>query len=166
MRKCLRIAAMFLMSTVAQAAIAQDVGPCQEAKQYSPPEPGLHVEVPPLVVRRVFGRAVIEGDGKLISGYKVTPACVSLFTEESHRFVASVPLDKSRRFTFRGVVPGKYRLVARSPGLCTGNTSIEVTPLRAGRGKNGIVVHFRVRAIDDCTYADYGSKGTTKTTSR
>ena len=158
MRKCLRIAGMFLMGAVAQAAIAQDAGPCQEAKQYSSPQPGLHVEVPPLVVRRVFGRAIIEAGGTVITGNKVTPACMSLFMDDSHRFVASVAVDSRGVFRFNTVAPGNYRLIARSPGLCTGNTLIKVTTASVDRGRKGIVVHFRIRQTDTCSYADYDTK--------
>lgn len=156
-KKCVPISGMFLMAVVIQAAISQRVGPCEDSREYVPPHPGAIV-VPPLMVRQIFGRAVIEAGETVITDERVTPACLSLFKEESHHFVASVPVNKRGGFKFPRVAPGKYRLVARSPGLCTGNTSVEVTTSGADRGRKGIVVHFRIRNIDDCTYADYDSK--------
>lgn len=158
MRTCFRIAGILLLGAVTQAGVAQAPGPCQDAKQYSPPVPTLHVEVPPLIVNRVFGRAIIEAGETVITGDGVTPACISLFTDDAHRFVASAAVDSRGLFRFCAVAPGKYRLVARSPGLCTGNTQIEVTTSSVDKGKKGILVHLRIRGIDTCSYADYGTK--------
>jgi hypothetical protein len=157
MRNYLRKARMFLIvvTIMVLPAIAQEKGPCQRAEEYAPREPGMNVEAAALRVQRVFGRAIIEGENTVITGDKVTPACMSLFTEDSHRFVASVALDNRGNFNFGTVRPGNYRLVARSPGLCTGNTKVQVTASRVGRGKNGILVHFRIHNVDDCTFADY-----------
>jgi len=94
----------------------------------------------------------------VITGKKVTPACLSLFTDDTHRFVATVQVDSRGLFRFRTVTPGKYCLVARSPGLCTGNTRLEVTTSPVDRGRKGIVVHFRIPQIDTCSYADYDTK--------
>ena len=159
MSRNFRITEILLLGAVTQIGIAQQgPGPCRDAEQYSPPVASLHAEVPPLMVNRVFGRAIIEAGETVITGDKVTPACISLFTDDSHRFVASVAVDSRGLFRFRSIPPGRYRFVARSPGLCTGNTQIEVTTSSVDKAKNGILVHFRIREIDSCSYADYETK--------
>jgi hypothetical protein len=158
MLKCVRMALTSFILLAGTSALAQKSGPCQHAEDYSPPEPGLLAVVPALRVQRVFGRAVIEAKEALVPVNEMGGACLSLFTEEKHRFVASVPVDSRGRFEFRGIAPGKYRLIARSPGFCTGNALVEVTSSGVKRGKNGVFVHFRIHEIDACTYADYDGK--------
>jgi hypothetical protein len=157
MKGHLRIVAVLSAAVVVQASLAQEAGPCQQSKEYAGPYPGL-IAAPPLLVPRVFGRALIDARGKVIPGSKLGPACLSLFTADSHQFVASVRTDKRGQFQFPAVAPGRYRLVARAPGLCTGNISIEVTPSHAKRGRRGIVLYFRIAEIDSCTDADYDTK--------
>ncbi|PYV35176.1 MAG: hypothetical protein DMG22_03245 [Acidobacteria bacterium] len=157
MRICLRIAGVFLIGVAAQAAMAQSTAPCRSAHEYSPPDPSTIV-VPPLIVRQVFGRAVVEAGEKVIIGEKVAPGCISLFTDDTHRFVAGVPVDSRGLFRFGAVPPGRYRLVSKSPALCTGNSLIEVITGPAAKGKRGILVHFRIRKVDYCSYADYDRK--------
>lgn len=117
------------------------------------------LDPPPLLVNRVFGRAKINAGEVVIAGARVAPACLSLFTDDdTHRYVASVPLDSRGRFRFPSVPPGRYRLVERSLGLCTGNTRIEVTTWHVKEGKKGILVVFNVRMVDTCSGAMYDTK--------
>ena len=82
-----------------------------------------------------------------------------LFTETDHQLVASVTADSRGRFEFIHVKPGRYRLVARYDGFCTGNIPIEVVkPHRRGE----IVIYFRSRGIDYCSDGEIRSVGGTR----
>ena len=130
--------------------------PCRKAEQYPDPEPVNMVYPGSLVLGRVYGRAVIQAGERIYPGSQLRgEACLSLFTENSHKFVATVPVDKSGRFEFSGVPPGSYRLVARSPGFCTGNIPVRVS---GSRKSKRILVFFQGPAIDVCTTADYDHK--------
>ena len=157
MEKQLPITAVLWIAVLVQASLAQGGRACQDSKEYVPPYPGL-LEAPPLVVHRVFGRAAIDARGKVIPWSKLDSGCLSLFTGDTHQFVASALIDERGRFQFPAVGPGKYRLVARAPGFCTGNISIQVTPSRVKPTRRGIVLYFRIAEIDSCTDADYDSK--------
>lgn len=149
---------IILIFAIAQGATPQDTPPCENADQYSPVSPGV-LDLPPLLVNRVFGRAIIHAGEVVIAGARVAPACLSLFTDDdTHRYVASVPLDSRGRFRFRSVPPGRYRLVERSPGLCTGNSRVEVTTSHVKEGRKGILVVFNVQAVDTCSGAMYDTK--------
>jgi hypothetical protein len=107
----------------------------------------------PLAVSHVRGRAVrMYRDGHL--SQDIGPASLSLFTADSHKFVTSATTDQDGRFDFGTVPPGRYRLVARSIGFCTGNIPIDVGRQPWHRHRR-IVIFFRISEIDICTSGDY-----------
>jgi len=154
MRTELRILVTTVVLTSAHCAFAGQAAPCGKASAYPGPEPGLLATVAPLTVRRVEGRAVVDTQTRNIPVDQLGEACLSLFTEDGHRFVASAATDGRGHFAFPPVPPGRYRLVARMADLCTSKTLIEVD--RTGKAKGlPILVHFRVRQVDVCSYANY-----------
>lgn len=157
MRISMSIVGALLLAVLAQAGGFRKVGPCRHLEQYAPPDPAT-ILVPPLVVRQVYGRAVVEARDKVIPINEVGGVCLSLFTEKTHRFVANTTADKHGRFRFPVNSPGEYRLVSRARGFCTGNTRIEVVSSKEARGKAGVLVHIRIHEVDGCSYADYDHK--------
>ncbi len=130
--------------------------PCVRAEEYAT-RAGFCVERRPLVVSRVRGSVLrLDPDGHAWADHKL-PACLSLFTADSHRFVATVPADEEGHFDF-GVVPaGNYRLVARAPGFPTGNDALRVVR-SIWRKKRRVIVYFGCCGVDACTSTDYDRK--------
>lgn len=110
------------------------------------------VDYGPLKVRAVRGTGIVEVGGKTQPGRAVPGACLSLFTEKEHRFLASVVADSKGQFQFDAVSPGRYRLVARADAFCVANIPLEV--VRPPRKKAEILVHFRPAGIDTCSYGE------------
>ena len=117
---------------------------------------GPCAEMKPIVVRRLLGRVIrLDQDGHVRSD--VQNACLSLFTADSHTYVTSTSIDHNGHFDF-GVVPaGRYRLVARAPGLVTGNSPVTVAPSPWRRHRR-IQVVFTCCTIDACTGMGYDHK--------
>lgn len=135
--------------------LSQETEHCKEAQQYPDPEPASLVEMGPLVVSRVQGRAVLVVRDKTLPPDKLREVCLSLFTADTRKFVASTTPDRKGSFDFGSIPPGDYRLIQRAPGLCTGNTAIRVTAARSKRRQRTIIVRFRAHGIDVCSGADY-----------
>jgi len=110
------------------------------------------VDYGPLKVRAVRGTGIVEVGDKTQPGRAVPGACLSLFTEKKHKFLASVVADSKGQFRFDAVPPGRYRLVARANAFCVANIPLEV--VRSSRKKAEILVHFRPGGIDTCSYGD------------
>ena len=157
MRIAVIIVGTLLIPMLAHARMPQQAGRCQHPETYSPPDPAT-ILVRPLVVRRVYGRAIVEARDRVIPVNEVGGVCLSLFTEQTHRFVASTSTNRRGSFAFPVLPTGMYRLVSRSRGFCTGNTRIEVVTPAKNIRKLGILVHIRVHEVDGCSYADYDSK--------
>jgi hypothetical protein len=123
--------------------------PCSSSTAY---ENHNQVDYGPLRVRAVQGTGIVESGDKSQPGKTVPGACLSLFTEKDHMFLASVTADSEGRFQFDAVPRGRYRLVARADAFCIANIPLEV--VRSSRKKVGILVHFRPAGIDSCSYGD------------
>lgn len=145
------LAFMSLALLAATPLIAAQKGdaPCPSSAIY---ENHNQVDYGPLKVRAVVGTGVIEIGDKIQPGEKIPGACLSLFTEKEHKFVASVTADSAGRFQFAAVAVGRYRLVARADGFCTANIPIEL--VKSSRRKSSIVVHYRPAGIDSCSYGE------------
>jgi hypothetical protein len=152
---CTALVGAFLQVAVSGPVFSQEPSQCTGAERYPDPEPVSLVETGALVLQRVSGIAAIRVGDKILPPSQLHGACLSLFAAASHKFVASAPVDKHGRFQFGAVPPGDYRLVARAPGLCTGNDPVRVSVLRAGRRNRTIVVNFQVLGYDSCTSAEY-----------
>jgi hypothetical protein len=131
--------------------------PCHAQQHSDPPECSTayenrnQIDYGPLKVRLVAGAAIIQLDSKELQD--VPGACFVLFTENDHKLVASAKADSAGRFAIIGVAPGRYRLIARTDGLCTANIPLELLkPSR--RRKTEIQVHFQARGIDSCSYGE------------
>jgi len=130
--------------------------PCSNAEKYEIGG-GFCVEMKPLVVSRVSGRAAREDPEGHVWPDEKLPGCLSLFTADSHKFVASTTVDEDGRFDFGPIPPGKYRLVARLPGFPTGNSAVTVVRSVWPRHRR-IVVLFTCCGIDVCSGAVYDRK--------
>src|SRR5215470_4758017 len=111
----------------------------------------------PLSVRSLTGRVIAEtGDGAQEIG-TLPSACLSLFTEEEHRLIATATADQEGRFQFGKVPNGKYRLVVGIGSFCTANVPLQVTGegRRKVAEKRHLVIHIRPGGIDRCSYGDF-----------
>jgi hypothetical protein len=140
-----------LSISAAAPCMAQQKGEstCLSATVY---ENHNQIDYGPLKVRAVRGKGVVEVSDKSQPGRAVPGACLSLFTEKEHMFLASVVADPKGQFQFDAVPPGRYRLVARADAFCIANIPLEI--LRSSRKRAEILVHFRFTGIDTCSYGD------------
>ena len=140
-----------LFTSAAGSCVAQQKGEstCLSSTVY---ENHNQVDYGPLKVRAVRGTGIVEVGDKTQPGRAVPGACLSLFTEKKHKFLASVVADSKGQFRFDAVPPGRYRLVARANAFCVANIPLEV--VRSSRKKAEILVHFRPGGIDTCSYGD------------
>jgi len=128
-----------------------EIRPCASADKF---EVGEDCSIDPLVVGRVMGRAARQGPEGQTSPDEKPAGCLSLFTADSHEFVKSAKTNRDGKFDFGEVPPGSYRLIARSPGFCTGNIPVKVVRLPRYQNRS-IVVLFRLASTDVCTCAVY-----------
>ena len=119
-------------------AAAQEPSPCDPLVY----EDQNQIEPRPLKVKEVAGTAKDEG------GFAVLHLCVTLYTEKDHQLVAVTRSGPDGRFAFSGVRPGRYRLLAASPGFCTANAPLRV----ASRGRTALVVTMKPGGIDTCSH--------------
>lgn len=154
-RICLALISVLLEVATSGPVFSQESGQCAGADKYPDPEPVSLVATGPIVLQRVSGVAVIRAGDKTIPSSQLHGACLSLFTADSHKFVASAPVDKRGRFEFGTVPPGDYRVVARAPGFCTGNDLVRIKIPKGSRAGRTIIVYFQPHAIDTCTTAEY-----------
>ena len=134
--------------------LAQEMGEPCKAPYY---ENRNQVDYGPLSVRVVSGRVLAEVGNPVHELGPVRGACMSLFTEREHRFLASVVPDEKGHFTFNSIRPGRYRLVVRAHPLCVANIPLRVVSWPSGgffAGKR-LVIHMRPAGIDRCSYGDY-----------
>ena len=108
------------------------------------------VDYGPLRVALVVGKTDSEVEGQKAD--VVPGACLGLFAESTHQLVAAVRADEKGHFELKHVKAGRYRLVARAEGLCTANIPLVVRS--SGKHKAIIIVHFRPRGIDSCSYGE------------
>ncbi len=132
-------------------ASSDQIRPCANAEKF---EVGEDCSINPLVVNRVMGRVVRQGPEGRTSPAEKPAGCLSLFTADSHEFVKGITTKRDGKFDFGEVPPGSYRLIARSPGFCTGNVPVKVVRSPWHRNRP-IVILFRLAGIDVCTCADY-----------
>ncbi len=146
---------VILLVAASGIALSQETDKCVGADKYPEPEPVSLLERGPLVLQHVSGIAVIRvGEGTIPPSH-LYGACLSLFTADSHKFVASVPVDRRGTFAFGKIATGDYRLVERAPGLCTGNDAVRVEARKTSGKRRAIIVYFRPHEVDTCTTADY-----------
>jgi hypothetical protein len=154
--RCLLAIFGFVLVASAPARAQSDIQKCPDAKVY---ENHNQVDYGPLKVSAVSGSARFETGNKSDKESPVAAgACITVFTDDGHRWVSTVNADSSGNFRFDSLAPGRYRLVARARGLCTANVRIEVAP-RGKRSKSqGLMIHFRAPGVDTCSFVDYGRK--------
>lgn len=137
-------------------ALSAQNPPCSNAEKYDMGG-GFCVEMKPLVVSRLAGRAARQDPEGHVWPDEKPRGCLSLFTADSHKFVASTTVDQDGRFDFGPIPPGRYRLVARLPGFPTGNNAVTVVRSVWPRHRR-IVVLFTCCGIDVCSSAVYDRK--------
>jgi len=111
-----------------------------------------HVDYGPLTVRAVSGRVVGEV-GRPAKELSTLPACLGLFTEDSHVLVATGFADERGQFRFKSVPARRYRLIVRDlqNAFCVANVPPDI--VKWPRGKNEpLVIHMRPTGLDDCSY--------------
>jgi hypothetical protein len=141
-----------LSALVFPAAFLGQTVPCLNGEKYDLGG-GLCIESKPLVLNRVWGRVVrLDMGGHVWTDVRCV--CLSLFTADSHKFVATATVDQTGRFHFGAVTPGRYRLVARAPALPTGNGAVTVVRFPWHRDRR-IVVSFTCCNVDACTGIGY-----------
>ena len=154
-RVCLALISVLLLVVAGGLVFSQETGTCAGADKYPDPEPVNLVETGPMVLQRVSGVVLIRAGDKTIAASQLHGACLSLFTADSHKFIASAPVDRRGHFEFGTVPPGDYRLVARAPGFCTGNGPVRVKIPKVRHKDRSIIVYFQVLGYDTCTTAEY-----------
>ena len=135
--------------------LAQEmVEPCKPPLQY---ENRNQVDYGPLSVRVVSGRVSAQVGDPVHELNPVREACLSLFTEQEHRFLASVVSDEKGNFTFNSIHPGRYRLIVQAHPLCVANVPLRVVSWPRGGFFTGkrLVIHMRPAGIDRCSHGDY-----------
>jgi hypothetical protein len=138
--------AFLLLSKLCVAAQRDD-----DSSECSPTyENHNQVDYGPLKVSAIRGTSLIQVGKEKQPG--VPSECFILFTEGEHKLVGKVEGDSAGRFELKGVTPGRYRLIARLKGFCTANIPVEV--VKSVRPRPEIVVHFRTRAIDTCSFGE------------
>lgn len=124
---------------------------CPDAKVY---ENHNQVDYGPLKLPSIQGRGVV-GHSSEFAGHPVGGACLSLFSETTHKWIKTIVADSEGRFKFDLVNPGRYRLIARAPYLCPANIPIVVT--NSGRrnrlGSLQLLIHFKAMGlVDECSF--------------
>jgi hypothetical protein len=132
---------VYFILAVPAATLASEQ-PCDKTALY---EDRNQVDYGPLRVQRIRGTAV-DFNGVVIPG-----ACILLFSESDHKFIASVESGKDGRFALSNIPPGAYRLVSRYDGFSVANARVEV-----GRfsGWRVLVVKMRPAGIDTGSYIE------------
>jgi hypothetical protein len=102
------------------------------------------IDYGPLPVRQVAGLAHDD------NGVVIPNISLGLFTEQAHALIAVVKTSADGKFVFKSVVPGRYRLVAKSEGFCTANVPIVVGD--GNRADSIIELHMKVGGIDTCSF--------------
>jgi hypothetical protein len=130
-----------LILTIPVAASASE-HPCDKTAPY---EDRNQVDYGPLRVQRIGG-TVVDFDGGVIPG-----ACILIFSESDHRFIAAAESSKEGRFVLSNVPPGAYRMVSRYEGFSVANARVEV-----GRfaGRRALTVKMRPAGIDTGSYIE------------
>jgi len=82
---------------------------------------------------------VVHGTAEGPAGRSIPQVTVGLFTERTHRLVATAETDARGIYSFPQLPTGRYRLVARAPGYCTANVPIRIS---------GGFLHFTSVRID------------------
>jgi hypothetical protein len=159
-RSVLAFLGLALLAVIPSMAAEKGDDPCPSSTVY---ENHNQVDYGPLKVRAVMGTGVVQTGDKTQPGKTIPGACLSLFTERDHKFLASVAADSEGQFQFDAVPPGRYRLVARADGFCIANIPLEVS--RSSRKKAEILVHFRPAGIDTCSYGDLAASKRDSSTS-
>lgn len=108
------------------------------------------IDYGPLKVYAIRGANLIQVGSEQQPGS--SEACFVLFAESDHQLVATVRANPAGHFEFTSVAPGRYRLIGRLDGFCSANIPIEV--VKSSRRKNEIVVRFRARGIDTCSFGE------------
>ena len=143
-----------LCALVSGVALAQQAPPCADAEKYEAVHFG--VDAKPLILSRIHGRTVVQAPtGEIRVNELPEGVCLSLFTADSHRFLRSTGVNGKGHFDFGPVPPGRYRLIARARGFCTGNVAVKVSAPPAPRHSRSMIVLFQIAQLDVRTGADY-----------
>jgi hypothetical protein len=132
---------LYSILTIPLAAPAAEQ-PCDGTAPY---EDRNQVDYGPFRVQRISG-SVVDFDGGVIPG-----ACILMFSESGHKFIAAVESGKNGQFALSAIPPGAYRLVSRYDGFSPANARVEV-----GRfsGRRTLVVKMRPAGVDTGSYIE------------
>ena len=131
---------------------------CPDAKVYENHNWGYYDG--PFKLPIIQGRGVV-GHSSEFDGHSVGGACLSLFSETTHKWIKTVVADVEGKFKFDLVKPGRYRLVARAPYTCPANIPI-VVPKTGRQNKVSsmqLLIDFRAMGlVDECSYGQIVNK--------
>jgi hypothetical protein len=96
--------------------------------------------------------AAVRGVAKDTQGVVIPKACVGVFTEASHKLVATTQTDNDGRFELNGIPDGAYRLIAKYEGFSTANAKLRIE-LRS-QSKKSLTVQMRPSGLDTHSFIE------------
>jgi hypothetical protein len=131
---------LFLICSLGKAQKDDFNAICRDAMVY---ENRNQVDYGPLKTIGIRGQAVLDNHGFGVRS-PVPHACISLFGENNHEWIVTTIADDKGNYSFKGVKPGQYRLVARSNDLYSANVPILVIEpkSKSNFASKRIVIHF------------------------
>ena len=85
-------------------------------------------------------------------GVVIPNTCIGVFTEASHKLVATTQTDKDGRFEFNDIADGAYRLIAKYEGFSTANAKVEIE--QRSQNKKSLSVQMRPSGIDTHSFIE------------
>jgi hypothetical protein len=126
---------------------------CPEAKIYVNRN---QIDYGPLRLPHIKGKGVVNRDSKF-AGQPVGGACLSLFTENTHKWIETQIADSEGKFIFGSIKPGRYRLIARGPSLCPANIPLII--IKPNHSQITHSMQLLISFIADAIYLDKCSFG-------
>jgi hypothetical protein len=135
------ICATIFCLALALMSASQETSACKDLSYAN----GNQIDYGPLQVTAVRGTA------KDAQGVPVPRACVGIFTEASHKLVASTQTNGIGGFELKDAPIGDYRLVAKYEGFSPANAKVRV---ERSRGKKTLVVQMRLAGLDSGSFVE------------
>jgi hypothetical protein len=126
---------------------------CPDAKRY---ENRNFTDYGPLRLSIIQGKGFVNRDGRN-PGYAVGGACLSLYTEDAHEWIETQIANSEGIFKFEAIKPGRYRLIARAPGLRPANIPLVVA--KPDRLQKSQALQLLIDFLVEGTSLDEGSFG-------
>ena len=85
-------------------------------------------------------------------GVVIPKACIGVFTEASHKLVATTQTDNDGRFEFDDIPDGAYRLIAKYEGFSTANAKLQIE--QQSQSKTSLTVQMRPSGLDTHSFIE------------